>query len=105
MTVATLGIVIEGGRLLLGEKKKGEIGTGILSGPGGKLEPNETLEECLLREMREEFCAELDRGSLELVAHIIFHRGRTRFILLNKLLDHLGLKSSMPDFEVYVYRA
>ncbi len=66
MKVATLGMVVnERGMLLLGEKKRGEIGTGVLAGPGGKLEPGETLEECLMRETREEFEIELDPRSLE----------------------------------------
>jgi 8-oxo-dGTP pyrophosphatase MutT (NUDIX family) len=64
MKIATLGIVLKGGKVLLGEKKKGEIGTGVLSGPGGKLDPGETLEECLIRETREELKIELDPASL-----------------------------------------
>ena len=88
MRIATLGIVLdENGRILLGEKKKGEIGTGKLSGPGGKLDPGETLEECLIRETREELEIELDSASLELVANIDFY-------VAYKI-----------DFHVYVYRA
>jgi len=106
MKIATLGIIFHQDRtIVLGEKKKGEIGTGVLCGPGGKLDPGETLEECLIRETREELLIELDPASLELVAYIIFHRGRTRFMFLNKLLNFFGLRSSAPDFGVYVYRA
>ena len=105
MKIATLGIVLQAGQILLGEKKKGEIGTGVLSGPGGKLDPGETLEECLIRETREEFAIELESSSLELVAYIIFHKGRTRFMFLNKVLNFFGLKNSVPDFGVYIYRA
>lgn len=32
MKIATLGIIIHDGKMLLGEKKKGEIGTGVLCG-------------------------------------------------------------------------
>jgi len=105
MKTATLGIIIHDGKLLLGEKKKGEIGTGVLSGPGGKLDPGETLPECLIRETREELAVGLDPASLELVAYIVFHKGRTRFMLLNKILNFFGRRSSVPDFGVYVYRA
>ena len=86
MTIATLGIVLQNGNVLLGEKKKGEIGTGVLSGPGGKLERGETFPECLIRETREELEIELDADSLELAAVIDFYVAR-------KL-----------DFRVYVYR-
>ena len=44
MKTATLGIVLQDGNVLLGEKKKGEIGTGVLSGPGGKLDLGETFD-------------------------------------------------------------
>jgi len=104
MKIATLGIILQDDQILLGEKKKGEIGTGVLCGPGGKLDPGETLEECLVRETREELAIELDPESLELVAYIIFHKGRTRFSLINRILDFFGFRSSVPDFGVYTYR-
>lgn len=87
MKIATLGIILDGDRILLGEKKRGEIGTGILSGPGGKLDPDETLPECLIRETREELEIELDPDSLEYVALIDFHA------------------AGELDFRVHVYRA
>lgn len=88
MKIATLGIVLnDTGHILLGEKKKGEIGTGVLSGPGGKLDPGETLETCLIRETREELEIELDPVSLDQVALIDFYVG------------------GEVDFRVYVYRA
>lgn len=75
MKIATLGIIMQNDKILLGEKKKGEIGTGVLSGPGGKLDPGETLETCLIRETREELEIELDPNSLEIVALIDFYAG------------------------------
>jgi|SRR3989344_1570020 len=87
MKIATLGVIMQNGKLLLGEKKRGEIGTGVLSGPGGKLDPGETLKECLIRETREELGIELDPASLELVALIDFYA------------------AGAIDFRVYTYRA
>ncbi len=87
MKTATLGIVLQDDRILLGEKKRGEIGTGVLSGPGGKLDPGETLEECMVRETREELEIELDPISLDLTAIIDFYA------------------AGEIDFRVYVYRA
>lgn len=87
MKIATLGIIIQNGLILLGEKKKGEIGMGLYSGPGGKLDPGETPEECLIRETREELEIELDPASLELVAQIDFYAARE------------------IDFRVYVFHA
>lgn len=87
MKIATLGIVLQNENVLLGEKKKGEIGTGILSGPGGKLDLGETLEECLIRETHEELGINLNPVSLELTAIIDFY-----------VADKI-------DFCVYVYLA
>jgi len=87
MKIASLGIVLQGDKILLGEKKRGEIGAGKLSGPGGKLDPGETCEECMLRETREELEIELDPASLELVA----------------LIDFYAIGEI--DFRVYNYRA
>lgn len=87
MKMATLGIVLWDDKVLLGIKKRGEIGTGILCGPGGKLEPGETPAEGVIRETREELEIELDPASLELAALIDFYTA-----------DEI-------DFRVYVYCA
>jgi len=76
MKTTTLAIIVRevNGKTetLLGEKKKGELGTGVLSGPGGKLEPDETIEQCLFRETMEEWEIVLDLASAEKVAVITF---------------------------------
>lgn len=51
--VATLVFVIRPGEILLIRKKRG-LGAGKINGPGGRLEPGETPEECALREVQEE---------------------------------------------------
>lgn len=51
--VATLMFVRHGDEVLLIRKKRG-IGAGKINGPGGKLEPGETLVECAVRETEEE---------------------------------------------------
>ena len=50
---ATLVFVIQAGRILLIRKKRG-LGAGKINGPGGRLEPGETPEECAGRELHEE---------------------------------------------------
>jgi 8-oxo-dGTP diphosphatase len=51
--VATLCFVIRGAEILLIRKLRG-IGAGKINGPGGRLEPGETLEACAIREVEEE---------------------------------------------------
>ena len=50
---ATLMFVHQGSRVLLIEKLRG-IGEGKINGPGGKIDPGETPEECVIRECQEE---------------------------------------------------
>lgn len=52
---ATLLFIIRDGQILLIHKKTG-FGKGKISGPGGKIEPGETPEECAVRETQEELC-------------------------------------------------
>lgn len=50
---ATLMFIRDGERILLIEKKRG-LGAGKINGPGGRMEGNETPEECAIRETQEE---------------------------------------------------
>ena len=53
--LATLMFIIDEprGRVLLIRKKRG-LGAGKINGPGGKLDPGETPEQCAVRETQEE---------------------------------------------------
>lgn len=48
--IASRGIVVKDNKILLSH----ELNTGIYMTPGGGIEANETLEECCVRELREE---------------------------------------------------
>lgn len=52
-TVMTLCVLKKGNGLLMGMKKV-RFGAGYYNGFGGKLDKNETLEECIVREVKEE---------------------------------------------------
>jgi len=49
----TLVFVFDGERVLLIRKKRG-LGAGKVNGPGGRQEPGESIEQCGIRETREE---------------------------------------------------
>jgi len=56
MKYATICLLVEGNpaqKILLGVKKKG-FGKGKIVGFGGKIEPTETVEQAVVRELREE---------------------------------------------------
>lgn len=51
--IGTLLFVVQNGQVLLIHKKTGH-GAGRINGPGGKLEPGESVVSCAVRETREE---------------------------------------------------
>ena len=50
---ATLLFLVKDGQVLLIRKKRG-LGAGKINGPGGKIDPGETPEQCAVRETQEE---------------------------------------------------
>jgi 8-oxo-dGTP diphosphatase len=57
--VAALALVDEDGRILLTQRPEGKSMAGLWEFPGGKIEPGETPEAALIREIREELGIEL----------------------------------------------
>ncbi len=74
---ATLLFVFRGDEVLLIRKKRG-LGTGKINGPGGKIDPGETPEQCAVREVEEE---------LGIHAEQVSDAGLLRF----QFVDGLGL--------------
>jgi len=54
MTEVVVGIIKRDGKILICQRKKGGRYELKWEFPGGKLEPGETVEQCLRRELREE---------------------------------------------------
>lgn len=82
MIDVTAAIIEHEGRILLARRAPGQRGEGKWEFPGGKLEPGETPEVCLARELAEEFtircavdeflgesCWEYDHGAIRLLAY------------------------------------
>jgi 8-oxo-dGTP diphosphatase len=64
------GLVFRDGNLLITQRHKGAHLGGLWEFPGGKREVNETFEECLVRELREELGIEVEVGELlESITH------------------------------------
>jgi mutator protein MutT len=61
MTV-TAAIIIEDGRVLISERPPGGRHAGEWEFPGGKVEPGETPEQCLARELAEELGVTVEVG-------------------------------------------
>ncbi|WP_424975941.1 (deoxy)nucleoside triphosphate pyrophosphohydrolase [Dinoroseobacter sp. S124A] len=52
--VSAVALVDTDGRVLLAQRPEGKSMAGLWEFPGGKVEPGETPENCLIRELREE---------------------------------------------------
>ncbi len=73
---ATLCFLVKENKVLLAMKTK-KIGQGCWNGYGGGIEPEETPEQCALRELNEEAKITISLDSLEKVAIISFHNTKT----------------------------
>ena len=60
MKEVSAAIIIEDGRVLLARRAKGEKLAGYWEFPGGKREEGETIDECLVREIREELSLDIE---------------------------------------------
>lgn len=64
------GLVFRNGKLLITQRRTDVHLGGMWEFPGGKREPNETFEQCLVRELREELDIEVLVGDvLESITH------------------------------------
>ena len=53
LTVVSAAVIERGGKVLLAQRPQGKVYAGYWEFPGGKLEPDETPRDALVRELRE----------------------------------------------------
>ena len=76
----TAAVIEEGGRVLIARRKQGDRCEGRWEFPGGKVEPGETPEESLKRELREELGIDVAVG--EQLGVCPFRAGKAQMELL-----------------------
>jgi 8-oxo-dGTP diphosphatase len=76
----TAAVIIEDGRLLLARRPPGDPLAGLWELPGGKIEPGETPQECLVRELQEELEMLATAGSV--VARAVYDYEHGSFEIL-----------------------
>ncbi len=80
MRRVTAAVIIEEGRLFLARRAPGYPLAGAWELPGGKVEPGETPEECLARELVEELAMNAEVGAL--LATTTYHYEHGSFEML-----------------------
>lgn len=63
--VAACALIDSEGRILIAQRPPGKSMAGLWEFPGGKIEPGESPEATVIREMHEELGVEIEAGSLE----------------------------------------
>jgi 8-oxo-dGTP diphosphatase len=82
MKLVTAAIIMSEGKVLIARRKQGDTGAGLWEFPGGVVEPGESLEECLARELHEELGVQTEIG--ETIGESIFRseRGELKLVAL-----------------------
>ncbi|HOD34797.1 MAG TPA: (deoxy)nucleoside triphosphate pyrophosphohydrolase [Syntrophales bacterium] len=105
MRIVTAAVIEREGKILVARRKKGDRMEGLWEFPGGKLEGSESPEECLKRELHEEFGIEAEIGEFLLSSpyeypHLKIELLAYRAIYVSgdfKLNDHDEIRWVLPS--------
>ena len=101
----TAAIIKKDGRILIAKRKKGWRFAGKWEFPGGKIEPHETPEECLKRELREELGIETRIGEFFCSSTYAYPHATVQLLVYQAfhvsgeytLYDHQEIRWVLPD--------
>ncbi|MBE8215152.1 MAG: 8-oxo-dGTP diphosphatase [Endozoicomonadaceae bacterium] len=94
--IATLLFIIQDNRVLLIKKKRG-LGAGKINAPGGKLEANESIETCAMRELQEEVCLTVDKVQWCGENLFQFTNGHSMHVHVFKSFDYQGIEAETDE--------
>ena len=90
-----IGVIARDNRILICQRKNNDSFGGFWEFPGGKCEPNETLEDCLVRELREEL--DIATRPIEKLASIQHDYPHVCLTLHAFLCEHLSGEPKMIE--------
>ena len=82
MKTVTAAIICKSSKVLITRRGSGEKLAGLWEFPGGKVEGDETLAECLIRELREELGIEASIGQVVAESIYEYDHGSIRLVAM-----------------------
>jgi 8-oxo-dGTP diphosphatase len=97
MKVVTAAIIQAGGSFLIARRAPGEKLAGFWEFPGGKVEPNETHQDCLERELQEELGLTIRAG--DVITESVYHyeHGSINLVAISASIVEGEIRLSVHD--------
>ena len=102
MKEVSAAIIIEDGKVLLARRAKGEKLAGYWEFPGGKREEDETIDECLVREIREELSLDIEVVGEFDTSDYEYPAGRIRLIGLLAEIQNGVISKTVHDLVEWI---
>jgi len=96
MTIVTAAIIIKKNKVLIARRNAGSL-SGFWEFPGGKIEQGETVQECLARELFEEFGVQAKVGEVFAESEYKYDHGTIKLIALHAEIAETKLTSNAHD--------
>ena len=93
----TAAIVKSGRRILLVRRAPGQSLAGMWEFPGGKLEPGESLQDCLARELMEELGLLVDVHEVVAISEYHYSHGSIQLVAMNVVVQSGELRLTVHD--------
>lgn len=101
--VGTAIIVDEEGKILIGQRPEGKALAGLWEFPGGKQEEGETVEQCIIREIKEELDVKCCVGDFLMTVSKKYEHGDFKLMVyLTKIEDKENLKANVHQKLLWV---
>ncbi|NTZ42136.1 (deoxy)nucleoside triphosphate pyrophosphohydrolase [Altererythrobacter sp. SALINAS58] len=102
MRKVAAAIAMRGGKVLVTRRAAGQKLAGYWEFPGGKLEPGETVETCIVRELQEELGVRSTAGEVLTVSEYIYPGGAISLIAIEVLLEDADFQLTVHDDHVWI---